>query len=44
MEGDGTQMPGVFLIHRGRVLHRFIHANAADRPDYAALAQLTASA
>ncbi len=44
MEGDGTQMPGVFLIHRGRVLRRFIHANAADRPDYAALAQLTASA
>ncbi|MEI7747099.1 MAG: peroxiredoxin-like family protein [Actinomycetota bacterium] len=40
LEGDGTQMPGVFLIHQGRVISRFIHANAAVRPDYAALAQL----
>ncbi len=40
LEGDGTQMPGVFLIHQGRVVGRFIHVNAADRPDYAALAQL----
>jgi hypothetical protein len=30
----------VFLIHQGRVVRRFLHANAADRPDYAALAQL----
>ena len=42
LEGDGTQMPGVFLIQRGRVVRRFIHADAADRPDYAALAQLPA--
>lgn len=42
LEGDGTQMPGVFLIHQGRVVRRFIHADAADRPDYAALAQLPA--
>lgn len=40
LEGEGTQMPGVFLIHQARVLRRFIHANAADRPDDAALAQL----
>ncbi len=39
LEGDGTQMPGVFLIEKARVVRRFIHANAADRPDYAALAQ-----
>jgi peroxiredoxin len=39
LEGDGTQMPGVFLIHQGRVVRRFIHANAADRPDYIALSQ-----
>jgi len=32
----------VFLIQRGRVVRRFIHADAADRPDYAALAQLPA--
>jgi len=42
LEGDGTQMPGVFLIQRGRVVRRFIHADAADRPDYAALAELPA--
>jgi hypothetical protein len=40
MEGDGTQMPGVFLIHHGRVVRRFSHTTAAVRPDYAALAQL----
>ena len=40
LEGDGTQMPGVFLIQQARVAHRFIHANATDRPDYVALAQL----
>jgi peroxiredoxin len=42
LEGDGTQMPGVFLIQRGRVVRRFIHADAADRPDYVALAQVPA--
>jgi peroxiredoxin len=42
MEGDGMQMPGVFLIHHGRVVRRFHHANAAERPNYAKLAQLPA--
>jgi peroxiredoxin len=37
--GDGFQMPGVFLIHRGRVLRSFVHQSAADRPDYCALAR-----
>ena len=37
LEGDGTQMPGVFLLQNGRVVRRFIHDNAAQRPDYAAL-------
>ena len=36
--GDARQMPGVFLIHRGRVLAEFRHRTAADRPDYTALA------
>jgi peroxiredoxin len=40
LEGDGTQMPGVFLIHQGRVVQRFSHGNAADRPDYVSLSQL----
>ena len=39
LEGDGTQMPGVFLLQNGRVVRRFIHDNAAQRPDYAALSQ-----
>lgn len=42
VEGDATQMPGVFLIQHGRVVRRFIHTDAGDRPDYVALAQLPA--
>ncbi len=44
LEGDGTQMPGVFLLQQGKVVRRFIHANAADRPDYEALAKLPTEA
>lgn len=40
LAGDGTQMPGAFLLHRGRVVRRFVHATAADRPDYVALCEL----
>lgn len=40
MEGDGTQMPGVFLVHRGQVMHSFIHKKASDRPDYVALCEM----
>lgn len=32
--GDGFQMPGVFVIHEGKVLNSFIHKLASDRPDY----------
>jgi len=42
LEGDGTQMPGVFLLQNGRVVRRFIHDNAAQRPAYAALSQVPA--
>ncbi len=42
LEGDGTQMPGVFLLQNGRVVRRFIHDNAAQRPDYAAISQVPA--
>jgi hypothetical protein len=31
------QMPGLFLIHRGSLLHRFRHHTPADRPDYLSL-------
>ena len=36
--GDGFQMPGVFVVERGVVTHRFVHRSAADRPDYQLLA------
>lgn len=34
MEGDGFQMPGVFLIRDGRIIASFRHELASDRPDY----------
>ncbi len=43
LEGDGTQMPGVFLIRDGQVVRRFIHATAADRPDYVELSRIPAT-
>jgi len=36
--GDSRRMPGVFLLHRGRVLRSFRHTRPSDRPDYLALA------
>lgn len=44
LEGDGTQMPGVFVIKAGHVIERFIHQTAADRPDYTALVRSAYSA
>ncbi len=35
--GDSTQMPGIFLIHKGKIVDTFIHKNASDRPDYGRL-------
>lgn len=35
--GDGFQMPGVFVLHKGKILESFIHRNAWDRPDYEAM-------
>jgi hypothetical protein len=40
LTGDGTQMPGTFLLHQGRVVRSYIHRTAADRPDYVDLCQL----
>jgi hypothetical protein len=34
LAGDGFQMPGVFLVHRGGVVHSFRHKSAADTLDY----------
>jgi len=38
LEGDGFQMPGAFVIHRGRVVRGYRHTTAADRPDLRELA------
>ncbi len=38
LEGDGFQMPGTFLVHRGRIIRSHRHKDAADRPDYAEIA------
>ena len=35
--GDAFQMPGTFVVFKGRVEERFIHTLAGDRPDYDAL-------
>lgn len=37
--GDGFQMPGIFVIHKGMVIHTFKHTSLADRPDYIELAR-----
>jgi len=34
VDGDGFQMPGIFIIYRGEVIKSFIHKSASDRPDY----------
>jgi uncharacterized membrane protein HdeD (DUF308 family) len=38
LEGDGFQMPGAFVIHRGVVVRAYRHASAADRPNLKELA------
>ena len=39
LAGDGFRMPGVFFLYRGEIHGSFRHRTAADRPDYASLAQ-----
>ena len=36
--GDGFQMPGVFLIDKGKVQAEYRHESAADVPDYRGIA------
>ncbi len=36
--GDPYQMPGVFLLHKGKIVNRYIHESASDRPEYVQLA------
>jgi hypothetical protein len=37
--GDTIQMPGVFLLYKGKTVKSFMHQSAADRPEYVKLAQ-----
>lgn len=37
LQGDSSQMPGLFLIHQGAIVRRFRHRSVADRPDYGTL-------
>lgn len=32
--GDGFQMPGVFVLQDGKVVSKFVHKLAGDRPEY----------
>lgn len=32
--GDAFQMPGVFVLSRGKIINSYIHKTAADRPNY----------
>lgn len=34
IQGDGSQMPGVFVLEGARIMKRFVHRSIADRPDY----------
>ncbi|MBY0356852.1 MAG: AhpC/TSA family protein [Candidatus Obscuribacterales bacterium] len=36
--GDGFQMPGIFLLHKGKILKSFRHKQAGERPNYLSLA------
>jgi peroxiredoxin len=38
LDGDGFQMPGAFVIDRGKVVRAFRHERSSDRPDLLALA------
>ena len=38
LAGDGFQMPGIFIIHKGQIIQEFKHATAGDRPGYESMA------
>ena len=38
MLGDVMQMPGCFLVHKGKLLKRYRYRSQASRPDYCAVA------
>ncbi|MHA7814129.1 MAG: SelL-related redox protein [Phycisphaerales bacterium] len=38
LQGDGFQMPGVFIVHKRRIVQSFRHKTAGDRPEYESMA------
>lgn len=38
--GDGFQMPGVFVLHKGEIVRSYIHRYAYDRPDYEQICEI----
>lgn len=42
LQGDGFQMPGTFVLHRGQIVQAFRNKTAGDRPDYSQLAETCA--
>lgn len=40
IKGDPFQLPGAFLLHRGKVVRGHLYRDAGDRPDYVGLATL----
>jgi peroxiredoxin len=40
IKGDVFQLPGAFLLHRGKVVKSHAYRDASDRPDYLSLATL----
>lgn len=41
--GDGFQMPGVFVLHKGEIRNSFVHQHPYDRPDYEEICQIEKS-
>jgi hypothetical protein len=39
LQGDGFQMPGTFVLHKGQIVQAFRNRTSADRPDYTAIAE-----
>ena len=37
IQGDGSQMPGLFFLKGGRIVRRFVYKTIADEPDYLGL-------
>ena len=44
LQGDGFQMPGIFLLEDGEILRSFRHKSASDRPEYRQMAECKSSA